>query len=200
MKIAHCIPLMILLASLLGCEATTFQKPPLAEASCDTQLVGDWLTVPDAGTSDAPGEGELQIDKTCQLIVIDHKQDKTHADQANASDPTQLHVGHDGTHGYIWVDSAWAFGFARSDLKPPTGDVTVLRYGISGDDLSLSLTDDRAIAHHLIDGNLKGDVRKIDNTVLNRITGTLALGQLRDQIVFSDKPAHFVRHAAESVK
>ncbi|MEO8742782.1 MAG: hypothetical protein ABI365_06280 [Lysobacteraceae bacterium] len=200
MKIAHCIPLMILLASLIGCDATTFQKPPLAEAACDPQLVGDWLTVPDPGSHEAGGEGELQIDKTCQLIVIDHKQDKTRAEQANASDPTQLHVGHDGTQGYFWVDSAWAFHFAQSDLQPPAGDVTVLRYGISGDDLSLSLTDDRAIAHHLIDGNLQGDVRKIDTTVLNRITGTLAPGQLRDQIAFSDKPAHFVRNNAESVK
>ena len=200
MKIVRWIPPMLLLASLIGCEATTFQKPPLAEAACDPQLVGDWLTVPDPGTSEVAGEGELQIDKTCRLIVIDHKQDKTRADQANASDPTQLHVGHDGTQGYFWVDSAWAFRFARSDLLPPAGDVTVLRYGISGDDLSLSLTDDRAIAHHLIDSNLQGDVRKIDNTVLNRITGTLAAGQLRDQITFSNKPAHFARHVAEPVK
>lgn len=195
MKIARCIPLLILLASLIGCEATTFQKPPLAEVGCDPQLVGNWLTVPSPGTKEAPGEGELQVDTACSLVVITHDKQKI-----ETSDPTQLHLGRDGTQGYFWVDSAWAFRFARTDLQPPAGDVTLLRYAVTGNELGLALTDDRAIAHHLIDGNLKGDVHKIDNTILNRIIGTLEPGQLRNQIGFKDYSTQFIRQSPKAAK
>ena len=195
MKIVQWLPLMFLIASLIGCEATTFQKPPLTEAGCDPQLVGDWLTVPDPGTNEAPGEGELQIDKTCKLIAIDHKQDKT-----ETKDPTQLHVGHDGTQAYAWVDSAWAFRFAQSDQKAPPGDVTLLRYVIHADELSFSPTDSRAIAHRIIDGDLQGDVRKLDGVLLNRVTGTLTPEELRAKVAFHNDPTRFVRHPTKATK
>ena len=185
----RCIPLALLL-SLAGCEATTFEKPPLTEAACDPQLVGDWLTAPDPGSSDAPGEGELQIDKACKLIAIDHKPDKL-----VRSDPAQLHIGHVGTQNYLWVDSAWAFRFAQSDRPTPTGDVTLLRYDAHDNALALSMTDDRAVAHKIIDGVIEGDVRKANGVLLNRLTGELTPEQLRDKIVFTAKPARFTRGA-----
>jgi len=40
MKIVRCL-LLALLIGLVGCEATTFQKPPVAELACDAQLAGD---------------------------------------------------------------------------------------------------------------------------------------------------------------
>jgi hypothetical protein len=186
---------LLLLVGLAGCEATTFEKPPLAETSCDPQLVGDWLTVADPGSSDMPGEGELRIDKSCMLIAIDHKLDKP-----VTSDTIQLHIGHDGAQKYLWVDSAWAFRFAQSDEPAPAGDVTVLRYDLQGKDLTLNMTDDRAIAHRIIDGDLQGDVHESDGVLLNRLTGKLTPEQLREKVAFSDKPAQFVRREAEAVK
>ena len=196
----RCIPLMIPIVALAGCEATTFEKPPLAETACDPQLVGYWLTVPDGGSNDPAGEGEFQIDATCKLVAIDHKQDQTGADTVQTSNPTQLHVGRDGAQGYLWVDSAWAFRFAQSDQAPPPGDVTVLRYDINAGGLALSMTADRAIAHRIIDGDLDGEVHKLDGTLLDRLTGVVSSVQLRNKVAFSDKPAHFIRHATESAQ
>ncbi len=199
MKVVRCIPL-ILLASLIGCEATTFEKPPLAEAVCDRQLIGDWLTVADPGSNDTAGEGELQIDKTCRLIAIDHKQDKTGAKTTQTSDATKLHVGHDGAQRYIWVYAAWAFRFAQSDQASPAGDITVLRYAIDVDQLALSMTNDRAIAHHIIDGDLQGDLHKVDGALFNRLTGVVTPEQLRSKVAFKNKPARFSRSATGITK
>lgn len=186
---------LALVVGLAGCEATTFQNPPVAEATCDPQLVGDWLSVPDSGSNDTPGEAELQVDNTCSLTMIDHKKDKV-----VRSDPTRLHVGHDGTQGYVWVDAAWAFHVAESSEPTPAGDFSVLRYSASDKELLLSMTSDRLIAHRIIDSELQGDIHKTEGMLLNRLTGTVTAEQLRSKVSFNDKPARFARHELESAK
>ena len=66
MKIATCLCLLL----LAGCQATSFQTPPLgAEADCDPDLVGRWVSVTDAGQPN--DELRLDIDAACALAVAD---------------------------------------------------------------------------------------------------------------------------------
>ena len=52
MKAMHWL-MPVLVLCLGGCEATTFEKPPVAEFACDAQLVGDWLSVADSKSNDS---------------------------------------------------------------------------------------------------------------------------------------------------
>ena len=186
---------LTLLVILAGCQATTFQNPPVAERACDSQLVGDWFSVADSDSNDTPGEVELRIDRTCGLSMIEHKKDGD-----VGGDATKLHVGRDGAQGYFWLDAAWAFKRAQSSEPPPAGDVYLLRYAIRGKELQLNTADDRAIAHRILNDELKGDVHKTEGTLVNRLTGTVSAEQLHDKIVFDSKPARFARHDAEPAK
>lgn len=179
------------LATLAGCQATTFEHPPVADTGCKAQLVGDWLSVPDPGSSDVPGEGELQVDATCRVVLIDHKPDKT-----VRSDPVMLHLGSDEAHTWLWVDAGWAFRSGQSQQLPPAGDVSVFLYKLDGDMLELALPDDRAIAHHIIDGELQGDVSKASGTLLNRVTGNPTASQWHEMIPFNENAARFQRRKA----
>ena len=185
----------VVLLVLAGCEATTFQNPPLAEQACDPQLNGDWLSVADSKDNDTPGEVELQIDKTCNLALVEHKKDGD-----VRGDITTLHVGRDSAQGYFWLDATWAFKRAQSTEPAPANDVYVLRYTIHGNDLQLYTIDDRAIAHRILNEELKGEVHKTESTLVNRLTGTVTPQQLRSGITFEDKPARFMRRDAVPVK
>lgn len=189
-----CVAVAVLLA-LAGCEATTFQNPPLAEQACDPQLNGDWLSVADSKDNDTPGEVELQIDKTCSLALVEHKKDGD-----ARGDITMLHVGRDGAQGYFWLDATWAFKRAQSTEPAPAGDVYVLRYVLHDNDLQLYTIDDRAIAHRILNEELKGEVHKTESTLVNRLTGTVTPQQLRSGITFENKPARFMRLAAVPAK
>lgn len=194
MKAIHWLMSMCVLG-LAGCEATTFEKPPVAELACDAQLVGDWLSVADSDSNDTPGEVELQIDKSCRLSLIEHKKDGD-----VGGDPTTLHIGRVGPQHYFWIDAAWAFRRAQSTEPAPAGDVYLLRYDIDGKELRLHTADDRAVAHHILDDKLNGEVHKTESTLVNRVTGTVTEEQLRTMIAFDTKPARFTRRDAEPAK
>jgi hypothetical protein len=185
----------VLALGLAGCEATTFEKPPIAEVACDAQLVGDWLSVADSGTNDTPGEVELQIDKACHLSLIEHKKDGDVGGEA-----TELHIGRNGSQNYFWLDAAWAFKRAQSTEPAPAGDVYVLRYNISGKELQLRTANNRLIAHRILDDKLHGEVHKSESTLVNRLTGTVTPAQLRSMITFDTKPARFTRRDTEPAK
>jgi len=185
----------VLVLGLAGCEATTFEKPPLAELACSAELAGDWLSVADSNSNDTPGEVELQIDKTCRLSLIEHKKDGN-----VGGDPTMLHFGRDGTQRYFWIDAGWAFKRAQSTEPAPAGDVYLLRYDISGRELQLRTANDRVVAHRILDDKLHGEVHKTESTLVNRVTGTVTPEQLRSMIAFDSKPARFTRRDAEPAK
>ena len=187
------IPALIL--GLAGCEATTFEKPPVAELACDAQLVGDWLSVADPGSNDTPGEVELQIDQACHLSMIEHKKDGD-----VGGDATALHIGRDGSQRYFWIDADWAFKRAQSTEPAPAGDVYLLRYEISGRELQLHTADNRAIAHRILDDKLHGEVHKTESTLVNRLTGTVTPEQLRSMVTFDTKSARFTRRDTETAK
>ena len=153
------------LALLLGaCAETVFEKPPLAEVACDTRLAGHWNSAGDKGEAD--GDVQLDISESCRLEVTDH-----HQGAIRQGDPTQLHVGRLGTQDYAWVDSMWSQQRFDSDLVTQAGDVNVFRYQLSNGDLVLNATDDTAIAHRIIDGDISGDTSKTGKGLHNRITG-----------------------------
>jgi hypothetical protein len=184
-----------LLIVLAGCQATTFQNPPVAELSCDSKLIGNWFSVADSDSNDTPGEVELRIDKTCSLSMIEHKKDGD-----VGGDATMLHIGRDGAQDYFWLDATWAFKRAQSTEPAPAGDVYLLRYVIRDKELQLNTADDRAIAHRILDEELKGEVHKTEGTLVNRLTGTVSMEQLRDKITFDNKPARFTRRESEPAK
>jgi hypothetical protein len=186
---------LAMLVGLAGCEATTFQNPPLAESACDARLVGDWLSVADSDSNDTPGEVELQIDKACSLSMIEHKKNGD-----EGGDATLLHVGRDGAQDYFWLDATWAFKRAQSNQPAPAGDVYVLRYVVRDKEMQLYTIDDRAVAHRILDDELKGEVHKTENTLVNRLTGAVTVEQLRGKIAFAAKPARFTRRAMEPAR
>lgn len=166
---------------LVGCVSTTFEHPPVAERTCDAALVGDWRY-------EEKGEGRLVIGKTCRLLILNHLGGATDHDE-----PTQLHLGMDEQQGYLWVDAGWAIRLASSDAPTIPGDVYVLRYSLHGDKLELQTLNDKAIAHLIIEGDLRGETHKSNKGFFNRITGTVTLQQLRLHDLFNVEHAIFER-------
>ncbi len=194
MKTLHCLPLA-LLVGLTGCEATTFEKPPVAETACDAQLVGDWFSVANSKSNDTPGEVELKIDQACSLSLIEHKKDGD-----VIGDATMLHFGRDGSQDFFWLDATWAFKRAQSSEPAPVGDIYLLRYNVHGKELQLFTINNRAVAQRILDDQLRGEIHKTNGTLVNRLTDTVTPQQLRSKIAFDSKPARFTRRDAEPVK
>ena len=174
MRIAILLPL---LAGLSACESTSFQAPPVAEAACDPAIVGTWLSVDDKN----PGEVELQIDKSCKLLFVENEKSGR-----KEGAPTQMHVGSDGDARYLWVDAAWAKQRFEMSDAPPAGDIYLLRYAVAGDELTLELPDDKAIAHRIVDGKLRGEISKSENTLRNRLLAPVDPAALREAGFFDD--------------
>lgn len=150
---------------LAGCEATSFQASPVADAGCDPALAGHWLSVDDKSGGKDDGEVELRIDAQCQLLFVENE-------KAGRKEglPTQLHAGKDGDARYLWVDADWARQrFEIKDTAAPSGDIYLLRYAVANDQLTLELPDDRAIAHRIVDGKIRGETHKTENTLTNRL-------------------------------
>ena len=162
----------------------------MAESACDAALVGAWSSMGDSGQAD--GDVALRIDSRCQLQLSDR--DGDHVNQGTA---TALHVGHDGEHGYLWVDAAWAR--LRLDVHQPLpkGDIMLVAYQIDHDVLTIRMPDHRAIAHRIIDGQINGEIRRVDGVLANRLLAPVDPAALRETGFFSDDAARF-RRARES--
>ena len=158
------LALLAMLLVLSGCGATTFEKAPLPELACDSDLVGRWLSV--AGRGEVDGEVELHIDDNCNLDLVER--DKPGKKPAET---IRLHVGQSGRQRYAWVDAGWAQLDFSPDNAAQEQDVFVLRYSVNRDRLELQVTDDKAIAHLIIDGRITGDVARTNSHLVNRITG-----------------------------
>ena len=180
--------LAIAACALLGaCQGTTFQTAPLAESSCDGGLQGRWLSIGDSG-NDADGEVELRIGADCRAELDEHEKDGTRTGPS-----TLVHVGRAGSQSYLWVDAAWALARFGPSRTAPAGDVFVLRYRLRGDRLELQTTDDKAVAHLIIDEKIPGDVQRLDGSLLNRITGGAHPDVLAMPGVFERKRLSFRR-------
>lgn len=183
MRILLALPLLLLAA----CQATSFENAPLvAAAGCDPALVGGWTSVGD--TPQENGEVVLHLDAACQLRFEEHERDGV-----RRTDATPLHLGRRGEYAYAWVDSSWALKSVEEDHRPPAGDIQLARYHVDGDTLQLWSTDDKAIAHAIIDGELTGTVSYSDSELFNRLTGEPAPAVLDRPGLFDAEPAKFQR-------
>lgn len=183
------IALACLCLLLSGCEATSFQAPPVAAGACDHRLVGIWDSVGTKNEKD--GSVELRIDAQCMLLFVEHEKDGT-----KEGTTTQLHVGKDRGFGYLWVDSAWVV--SRFDMKepPPAGDIFLVRYRIDNNLLTLQTPDDKTVAHRIIDGKFNGEVRRIDGNLNNRVLAPVNPDILRQPGFFDPEKARLRRRVS----
>jgi hypothetical protein len=176
---------------LSGCEATSFEAPPVAESACDKALVGTWDSIGDKREKN--GEVELRISDQCSLLFIEHEQDGT-----KEGTPVQLHIGSDRDLHYLWVDSAWVVSRFDKKQPPPAGDIYLVRYRIEKDRLTLQTPDDTAVAHRIIDGKIKGEVRRIDGDLNNRLLAPVDPAVLHQPGFFDKEKAELRKRAAGS--
>lgn len=174
-------------ALLLGaCQMTTFEAPPLAAGPCDPALAGHWLSQDEDPAKN--GEVTLRVDDDCQLVVGSQQRDGV-----RNSEPTALHLGQQGLYRYAWVDARWAMTQFDEDHPATEGDVYLLRIARDGDRLTLWTTNDKAVAHAIIDGELSGEVVSRDRDLFNRLTGNEAPAVLDHADLFNADPVPFVR-------
>ena len=173
---------------LAGCQGTMFEKSPLAETGCNPALAGTWLSQDE--DPDDVGEVVLKVDARCRVEVEEHE-----ARGIKRGDAVQVRLGRHGTHDYLWVDARWAHKRFEEDHVPPAGDVYLLRYALQGDELSIWSTDDKPIAHDIIDNELTGEVISRDNRLFNRLTGEPGPDVLDRASLFKADAARFRRQA-----
>jgi hypothetical protein len=184
---------------LLGaCQRTVFESPPAAAAACDPALAGRWLSLGDR--AEERGELEANIDAACGLVTIERKQ----AGPQRSTPTTLRHARVDGMN-YLWVDAAWVhrnFEVEAGVLDRP-GDVYLYAWRLRGDQLLLSAPPHRALAHHVLDKDIKGDVLMQDEDLTIRVRGDAAAtrAMLRKHRLFRfDEPLRFERAAADAAR
>ena len=174
-------------ALLLGaCQMTTFDEAPLAAGACDPELAGRWLSQDEDPAKH--GEVVLRLDATCQLVV-----DLRGNDGVRTSAPTPLHTGQHGLYRYAWVDARWALALFEEAHAAPEGDVYLVRVARDGDRLTLWTTNDKSVAHAIIDGGLQGDVSARNRDLFNRLAGNPAPAVLDHAGLFNAEPVQFQR-------
>lgn len=179
--------IMVACVLLAACEATTFEQAPVAALPCDPALAGHWASEGDGEDDD--GEIVLQIDAACQLAVVEQKSDG----KPRTGEATPLHLGRHGRHHYAWVDAGWMMRRFDEDHRFPDGDIFLVRYRQRGDRLDLWPTDDKAVAHAIIDDRLEGEVLARDNELFNRLTGGPDAAVLEHRGLFDAEAVGFRR-------
>lgn len=179
---------VLTLALLAGCQATSFQSPPLAsDPACDPQLVGRWISVTEAGKPN--DEMRLDIAADCQLKVAD-----VDKGLLREGEPTTLRVSRNATGPYAWITAGWADArFEAKDLQTDPADVYLFRYRVQGSDLFVHAVNHKAVAHRIIDANIPGTVRSDDRVLANRITGRARPELLTLPDLFEAEPLRFRR-------
>ena len=182
--------LMCLVVLACGCQATSFQNPPLADSGCDPALAGDWVSLDDAGTPN--GELRLSLTAKCELNVAG-----TEVKQPDAG-PTQVHLGRRGNTDYAWFNAAWSnHVFDVKEFEADPQDVYLFRYEVQGQELIMRAIDHKAVAHRIIDGGISGTVRSDENVLVNRVTGPARADILDYPDLFSKESSRFARAKAK---
>ena len=175
---------LVAAALLAGCQVTTFEQSPLAALPCDPAVVGEWHSVGDEPSGD--GEMILRVSATCKLTV----EERT-ADGPRTGEPTPLFLGEHAGQRYAWTDAGWLLRRFGEDHAVPAGDVHLVRFTLEGDRLGLWSTDDKPIAHAIIDGDLSGEVIARDRRLFNRLVAPQKPEVLEHPGFFDAEPAWF---------
>ena len=185
MKLRTRVPLaLVALLALAGCQVTTFERSPLAALPCDPAVAGEWHSLGDEPSGD--GEMILRISNDCQLAI----EERT-ADGPRTGEPTPLFLGEHAGRRYAWTDATWMLRRFGDEDVVLEGDVHLVRYAITGDRLELWSTDDKPIAHAIIDGKLEGEVVARDRSLHNRLVAPQAAAVLEFPGFFDAEPAAF---------
>ena len=184
MPVLSALPCLLLAA----CQVTTFAQAPIAaESGCDPGLVGDWGDH-DPAAPDTPPEVVLRIDPACRLGVEEHKHGAVKRGEA-----TRLHLGRHGDHRYAWVDANWLMARFDEEHRFPDGDVVLMRFAVDGDGLVVWNTDDKPMAHAVIDDELSGEVVALEHDLFVRLTGEPDPSVLEREGFFDADAARFRR-------
>ena len=190
LRLLSSLPCALLLA---GCQVTTFEiAPSAAEPGCDPALVGTWRDHDPETPGETTPEVILHIDAGCRVDVEEHKEGTV-----SRGEPVQLHLGRHGAHRYAWVDANWMMSRFDEEHRFPDGDVVLMRFAIGPDGLVVWNTDDKAIAHAVIDDDLTGEVLALDHDLFVRLTGEPDPATLDRDGLFDADAAHFRRHGGE---
>lgn len=172
------------LLALAGCQVTTFEQSPLAALPCDPAVAGEWHSVDDGPSGD--GEMILRISSDCRIAF----EERT-AEGPRTGEATPLFLGEHAGRRYAWTDAGWLLRNLDEDHAVPAGDVHLVRFAIAGDRLELWSTDDKRIAHAIIDGELSGEVIARDRSLFNRLTTAQPPDVLAHPGFFDAEPAAF---------
>ncbi len=174
-------------ALLLGaCQMTTFETAPLTAGPCDPLLAGRWLSQDEDPAKH--GEVVLTLDAACQLVV-----ESSNSDGVRRSTPTPLQLGRSGLYRYAWVDAGWVLAQFDQDHAAKAGDIYLLRFAQDADRLTLWTTNNKAVAHAIIDGDLQGEVVSRNRDLFNRLAGNEAPAVLDHADLFNADPVQFAR-------
>ena len=173
---------------LAACQVTTFAQAPIAAGPCDPALVGDWADHDPDASAAAPAEVVLRIDAGCRVEVEEHKHGGV-----TRGDAVQLHLGRHGSHRYAWVDANWLMARFDEEHRFPAGDVVLMRFALDGDGLVVWNTDDKPMAHAVIDDEISGEVLALEHELFVRLTGEPDPGVLERDGFFDTDAAHFRR-------
>lgn len=185
MKLRARVPLALAaLLALAGCQVTSFEQSPLAALPCDPSVAGEWHSVGDEPSGD--GEMILRVSADCQLSI----EERT-VEGPRTGEPTALFLGEDAGRRYAWTDANWMLRRFGEDHAMPAGDVHLVRFAITGDRLEVWSTDDKPVAHAIIDGELSGEVIARDSRLFNRLTGQQPPEVLVRPGFFGAEPAEF---------
>ena len=189
LRLLSALPCLLLAA----CQVTTFaQVPVAADPGCDPALVGDWRDHEPEIPGETPPEVVLRIDAACRVQVDEHKNGSV-----RRGDAVQLHLGRHGPRRYAWVDANWMMSRFDEEHRFPDGDVVLMRFAVEDDGLVVWNTDDKAIAHAVIDDDLTGEVLALDHDLFVRLTGEPDPDVLDRDRFFDDDAAHFRRFREE---
>lgn len=183
------LPLLSFLLLLAACEGTTFERVPLAEEACDPSFAGRWASMAEDPAD--RGEVVLAISADCRLEVEEHARSGVRTGEG-----TRVHLGRHGAHRYAWVDAGWVHRRFEEPDTPPAGDAYLLRFALEDGDLLLWSTDDRPIAHRIVDDEIDGEVIARDSRLFNRLTGAQDPSVLELPGFFDAEPARFRRERA----
>ena len=123
----------------------------------------------------------------CVLTFTERETDGT----LRTDPPTPLHVARQGDHAYAWVDAGWAVRHVGEDADPAVtaGDIALVRYAVDGDQLRLWSTDDKAIAHAIVDDEISGSTTASGGDIANRVFADAPASVLDRPAFFDAEPA-----------
>jgi hypothetical protein len=150
----HAALLLLALGSLSGC--VMFAQPP-APLTCDADLVGRWIPLPDSPQDKVPlgADDYADVDAQCHVRLRDSAktaQPEFDALGFSVGDQRYLALGFKELDG-LFAASAQTPGTSPKSM--PATAVTLIKYRIRGDQLEIAMLDVVQVMQRIEQGTLK---------------------------------------------